>query len=84
MLRHALTLQSQSFVIYEVNPIETVDVLPRKPNRPKPKPFYLQYVLKDPGAARLGTAGGVARAKALSANRRKEIASNAANARWGK
>jgi hypothetical protein len=35
-------------------------------------------------AQELGKRGGEARAKALSANERKEIASNAAKARWGR
>jgi hypothetical protein len=41
---------------------------------------------KDPAAVALGRRGGLkggtARAKALSAKRRKEIAANAAKARW--
>ena len=39
---------------------------------------------KDPNAKALGAKGGVARAKALSAKRRSEIAKNAAQGRWKK
>jgi len=39
---------------------------------------------KDPAAAALGRKGGVARAKKLSAKKRKEIARNAANNRWAR
>jgi len=39
---------------------------------------------KDPAAKSLGQRGGRARAKALSANRRKEIARQAAQKRWVK
>jgi hypothetical protein len=38
---------------------------------------------KDPAAAALGRKGGAARAKGLSAKRRKEIARKAAKKRWG-
>jgi hypothetical protein len=38
---------------------------------------------KDPAAAALGRKGGTARAKGMSAKRRKEIAQKAAKARWG-
>jgi hypothetical protein len=37
---------------------------------------------KDPAARSLGARGGKARAQALSAKKRKEIAKAAANARW--
>ena len=37
---------------------------------------------KDPAAKALGAKGGRARAMQLSAERRKEIAQGAANARW--
>ena len=37
---------------------------------------------KDPAAKSLGARGGKARAQALSAKKRKEIAKAAANARW--
>jgi hypothetical protein len=37
---------------------------------------------KDPAAAALGRKGGAARAKALSAKKRKEIARKGAAARW--
>jgi hypothetical protein len=37
---------------------------------------------KDPAAAALGRKGGRARAKGLSKKRRKEIAKDAAKARW--
>jgi hypothetical protein len=39
---------------------------------------------KDPAAVALGRKGGEARAKGMSAKRRKEIAKRAAKARWGK
>jgi hypothetical protein len=39
---------------------------------------------KDPAAVSLGQKGGQARAKGLSARRRKEIAKKAAISRWGK
>jgi hypothetical protein len=39
---------------------------------------------KDPAAVSLGRKGGLARAKAISAARRKEIASKAAKALWAK
>lgn len=39
---------------------------------------------KDPAAAALGRKGGAARAKAMSAERRAEIAKNAARKRWDK
>jgi hypothetical protein len=39
---------------------------------------------KDPAAAAMGRKGGVARAKAISARRRTEIAKKAAVARWKK
>ena len=39
---------------------------------------------KDPAAMALGQKGGKARAKALSAKTRSEIAKNAAKARWNK
>jgi hypothetical protein len=39
---------------------------------------------KDPAAQSLGRRGGKARAKALSARRRKEIAEQAAKKRWVK
>lgn len=39
---------------------------------------------KDPAAVELGRKGGVARAKGLSAKRRKEIAAKAAKSRWSK
>ena len=38
---------------------------------------------KDPAAVALGRKGGHARAKAISAKRRKEIAKKAAKGRWG-
>lgn len=38
---------------------------------------------KDPNAAALGRKGGAARAKSLSAKKRKEIAKLAALKRWG-
>ena len=38
---------------------------------------------KDPAAVALGRRGGQARAKGLSKKRRKEIASKAAQKRWG-
>ena len=38
---------------------------------------------KDPAAVALGKKGGEARAKALSAKKRAEIAKKAARARWG-
>lgn len=41
-------------------------------------------VKKDPDAVKLGKLGGKARAKVLSADRRKEIATLAAKARWHK
>jgi hypothetical protein len=37
---------------------------------------------KDPAAVALGRKGGTARAKGMSAKRRKEIAKKAAKARW--
>jgi hypothetical protein len=37
---------------------------------------------KDPAAVALGSKGGKARAKGMSAKRRKEIAKKAAKARW--
>jgi hypothetical protein len=37
---------------------------------------------KDPAAVALGRKGGEARAKGMSARRRKEIAKRAAKARW--
>jgi hypothetical protein len=37
---------------------------------------------KDPAAAALGRKGGTARSKAMTAERRAEIASKAAKARW--
>ena len=40
--------------------------------------------VKDPAAMALGEKGGKARAKVLSAKRRKEIAKKAAKARWNK
>jgi len=40
--------------------------------------------VKNEHAVAMGKLGGQARAKALSAKRRKEIASNAAKARWSK
>jgi hypothetical protein len=39
---------------------------------------------KNPAAVELGTLGGKARAKKLSAKKRKEIAKKAINKRWGK
>jgi hypothetical protein len=39
---------------------------------------------KDPAAKALGAKGGAARAKALSAKKRSEIAKNAAAIRWRK
>ena len=39
---------------------------------------------KDPAAAAMGRKGGAARAKAMSAEKRKEIARRAAKSRWGK
>jgi hypothetical protein len=39
---------------------------------------------KDPAAVALGRKGGAARAKGLSAKRRKEIAAKAAKSRWSK
>lgn len=39
---------------------------------------------KDPAAMALGRKGGEARAKSISADRRAEIASKAAKARWVK
>jgi hypothetical protein len=39
---------------------------------------------KNPGAAALGRLGGRARAKGLSARKRKEIAKKAAKTRWSK
>lgn len=39
---------------------------------------------KDPAAVALGRKGGKARAKGLSARKRKEIAKKAAQSRWGK
>jgi hypothetical protein len=39
---------------------------------------------KDPAAVALGSKGGKARAKGLSAKRRKEIAAKAAKSRWSK
>jgi hypothetical protein len=39
---------------------------------------------KDPAAVALGQKGGKARAKGISAKRRKEIAKKAAKTRWGK
>jgi hypothetical protein len=39
---------------------------------------------KDPAAAALGRKGGAARAKAMSPEKRAEIARNAAKSRWGK
>jgi hypothetical protein len=39
---------------------------------------------KDPAAVALGKKGGAARAKGLSAKRRKEIAAKAAKSRWSK
>lgn len=39
---------------------------------------------KDPAAKALGAKGGAARAKALTAKRRKEIAKKAAKKRWRK
>lgn len=39
---------------------------------------------KDPGAVALGRKGGQARAKAMSAKRRREIAKKAAVSRWKK
>jgi hypothetical protein len=39
---------------------------------------------KDPAAAALGRKGGEARAKSLSAKKRKEIAARAAKSRWGR
>jgi len=38
---------------------------------------------KDPNAKALGAKGGKARAKAMSPERRAQIASNAARKRWG-
>jgi len=52
----------------------------KEPSEEKPK--------KNPAAVELGRLGGLkggkARAKKLSAKRRKEIAEKAAKARWGK
>jgi hypothetical protein len=39
---------------------------------------------KDPAAAALGSKGGAARAKSVTAERRREIAHRAAKARWKK
>jgi hypothetical protein len=39
---------------------------------------------KDPAAVAMGKKGGKARADALSASQRREIASRAASSRWGK
>jgi hypothetical protein len=39
---------------------------------------------KDPAAVALGRKGGKARAEAMSARRRKEIAKRAAKSRWAK
>lgn len=39
---------------------------------------------KDPAAKALGAKGGAARAKALSAKKRSEIAAKAAKSRWKK
>jgi hypothetical protein len=39
---------------------------------------------KDPAAAALGRKGGAARAKSMSVEKRSEIASKAAKARWAK
>ena len=39
---------------------------------------------KDPAAKSLGSRGGKARARALSAKKRKDIAKSAARARWCK
>jgi len=39
---------------------------------------------KDPAAVALGRRGGMARAEAISARKRKQIAKAAAKARWGK
>lgn len=39
---------------------------------------------KDPAAVTLGKKGGVARAKSLTAARRRSIAKNAAGVRWKK
>jgi hypothetical protein len=38
---------------------------------------------KDPAAVALGRRGGAARAKSMTAKKRKEIAEKAARARWG-
>ena len=38
---------------------------------------------KDPAAVALGRKGGLARAKAMSAKKRSEIAKKAAKGRWG-
>ena len=39
---------------------------------------------KDPAAVKLGSKGGRARSRALSRDKRSEIAQNAAKARWRK
>ena len=39
---------------------------------------------RNPAAVALGKAGGTARAKAISAKKRKEIAKKAASSRWNK
>jgi hypothetical protein len=39
---------------------------------------------KDPAAKSLGKKGGIARANALSHQKRREVAQKAANARWAK
>lgn len=48
------------------------------------KPVTPEDEGKDPAAVALGSKGGKARAKGLSAKRRKEIAAKAAKSRWSK
>ena len=48
----------------------------------KEKPPTLESDGKDPAAVALGRKGGLARAEAMSAKRRSEIARKAAKSRW--
>jgi hypothetical protein len=48
----------------------------------KDKPPTLESDGKDPAAVALGRKGGLARAQAIPAKRRKEIARKAAKSRW--
>ena len=68
------------------NALEVVEVATGAELKPRKKPTKKKEKAKNPAAVALGllgaSKGGKARAKKLSAKRRKEIAKNAAKTRW--